>query len=90
VILAQWADPLESSRNISWARRLFDGMRPHLQDAVYVNNLGAEGPARVRDAYGPNYERLALVKQTYDPSNVFRLDQNVPPGDSEGGKVLTS
>ena len=90
VILAQWADPLESARNITWARGLFDAMRPHLQNAVYVNNLGAEGPARVRDAYGPNYERLALVKQTYDASNVFRLNQNVPPRDPQRGVVLPS
>ena len=89
VILAQWADPLESSRNIAWARGLFDAMRPHLQDAVYVNNLGAEGPERVRAAYGPNYERLAEAKRKYDPGNVFRLNQNVPPGGSGGG-VMTS
>jgi FAD/FMN-containing dehydrogenase len=79
VILAQWRDPQQSSRHIAWARGLFDAMRPHLQDAVYVNNLGAEGPERVRAAYGRNYERLAVVKRTYDPGNVFRLNQNVPP-----------
>jgi hypothetical protein len=79
VILAQWMNPHESSRNIAWARALFDAMSPHLEEAVYVNNLGAEGPERVRDAYGPNYERLATVKRTYDPSNVFRLNQNILP-----------
>lgn len=79
VILAQWTDPQQSPGNIAWARGLFEAMRPHLQQAVYVNNLGAEGPERVREAYGPNYERLAAVKRTYDPSNVFRLNQNVPP-----------
>ena len=52
---------------------------PHLADAVYVNNLGAEGPERVRSAYGPNHARLAALKRTYDPANVFRLNQNVPP-----------
>ena len=54
-------------------------MRPHLADAVYVNNLGVEGPDRVRAAYGPNHTRLAALKAAYDPDNVFRLNQNVPP-----------
>ena len=89
VILAQWTDPHESLRNITWARGLFDAMRPHLQGAVYVNNLGAEGPERVRDAYGPNYERLAVVKRTYDPTNVFRLNQNILP-EATAGEVLPS
>ena len=54
-------------------------MQPHLQDAVYVNNLGAEGPDRIRSAYGSNYRRLAEVKRAYDPTNVFRLNQNITP-----------
>jgi hypothetical protein len=54
-------------------------MKPHLQDTVYVNNLGVEGPDRVRSAYGSNYERLTEVKRRYDPSNVFRLNQNITP-----------
>lgn len=51
-ILAQWDDPRDSERNISWARDAFEAMRPHLDGGVYVNNLGAEGPDRVRAAYG--------------------------------------
>jgi hypothetical protein len=54
-------------------------MQPHLQDAVYVNNLGVEGPDRVRAAYGSNYARLAEVKRRYDSANVFRLNQNIAP-----------
>jgi FAD/FMN-containing dehydrogenase len=46
---------------------------------VYVNNLGDEGPARVRAAYGENYARLTAVKRTYDPDNVFRGNQNIEP-----------
>jgi hypothetical protein len=60
-------------------------MQPHLRDAVYVNNLGAEGPDRVRAAYGPNYARLAEVKRRYDPANVFRLNQNIAPGPEPSG-----
>ena len=55
-------------------------MTPHLQDAVYVNNLGAESSERVRSAYGLNSRRLAQVKRRYDPANVFRLNQNITPG----------
>jgi hypothetical protein len=85
LILSQWEDPEASRRNIAWTRSLFDAMTPHLQDAVYVNNLGAEGPNRVRSAYGPNYPRLAEVKMRYDPTNVFRLNQNITPGTEPPG-----
>jgi hypothetical protein len=53
-----------STRNIEWTRALFEAMRPHLEDAVYVNNLGDEGPSRVRAAYGDNYPHLAAIKKT--------------------------
>jgi FAD/FMN-containing dehydrogenase len=79
LILGQWDDPAHSERNIAWARRAFAAMSPHLADAVYVNNLGAEGPDRIRAAYGANHGRLAALKVAYDPDNVFRLNQNVPP-----------
>jgi len=79
LILSQWTDPADTDRNISWTRELFEALRPHLEDAVYVNNLGIEGPDRVRAAYGVNYPRLARVKQAYDPDNVFRLNHNIAP-----------
>jgi hypothetical protein len=79
LILGQWDDPADSERNIAWARRSFAAMRPHLADAVYVNNLGAEGPDRVRAAYGANHVRLTALKAIYDPENVLRLNQNIRP-----------
>ncbi|HVV10454.1 FAD-binding oxidoreductase [Amycolatopsis sp.] len=79
LILAQWTDPADSDRIIAWARDSFGAMRPHLEDAVYVNNLGTEGPDRIRAAYGRNHRRLAELKHKYDPANVFRLNQNVAP-----------
>jgi FAD/FMN-containing dehydrogenase len=54
-------------------------MEPHLEKSVYVNNLGDEGPRRVHAAYGENYPRLAAVKRTYDPDNLFRANQNIDP-----------
>jgi hypothetical protein len=78
LILSQWPDATDSSRNIDWTRTLFDAMQPHLE-GVYVNNLGDEGPGRVRAAYGENYPRLAAVKHRYDPDNIFRANQNINP-----------
>jgi hypothetical protein len=54
-------------------------MQPHLENAVYVNNLGTEGPDRIRAAYGANHQKLAELKRRYDPTNTFRLNQNVSP-----------
>jgi FAD/FMN-containing dehydrogenase len=79
LILAQWTEPARTDEHVGWTRAAFEALRPHLEDAVYVNNLGAEGPERVRSAYGPNHARLAALKRIYDPANVFRLNQNVPP-----------
>ena len=84
LILSQWADPLDAPRNIEWTRALFDAMRPHLENAVYVNNLGDEGPDRVRAAYGVNYPRLAELKRRHDPENLFRANQNVAPAEDGG------
>jgi FAD/FMN-containing dehydrogenase len=79
LILSQWADPADLEQNLTWTRETFAAMEHHLADAVYVNNLGEEGQARVQAAYGANYKRLAEVKRNYDPDNLFRLNQNVVP-----------
>jgi FAD/FMN-containing dehydrogenase len=72
-------DP-EVDRHIGWANGFFDAMQPHAGDHVYVNFLGDEGAGRVRQAYGGrNYERLVALKRAYDPSNFFRLNQNIEP-----------
>jgi FAD/FMN-containing dehydrogenase len=81
-ILTQWAEPREAEVNIAWTKEFFEAMRPHLDESVYVNNLGEEGDDRVRAAFGMNYERLAALKRKYDPENFFRLNQNVRPRDT--------
>jgi hypothetical protein len=78
-ILSQWADPAESDRNMRWARDAWTALQPFSEQGVYVNNLGVEGEERVRSAYGANYERLLALKNAYDPTNFFRLNQNVKP-----------
>ncbi len=51
-----------------------------------MNVLGDEGGARVRDAYsGSTWDRLAAIKARYDPTNLFRLNQNIPPAIAGAG-----
>jgi hypothetical protein len=87
LIGSQWSDAADSERNIQWTTALFEAMQPHLDESVYVNNLGDEGPGRVQEAYGENYPRLVAVKRTYDPDNVFRANQNVDPSTDIAGGV---
>jgi FAD binding domain/Berberine and berberine like len=76
---SQWSDATDSDSNVRWTKALFEAMRPHLEESVYVNNLGDEGRGRVQAAYGENYRRLSAVKRTYDPDNLFRANQNIEP-----------
>jgi FAD binding domain/Berberine and berberine like len=65
---------------VSWAQDLYGAMEPALSGGTYVNFLSNEGEERVRDAYGEQkYERLVALKDTYDPTNLFRLNQNIAP-----------
>ena len=77
-INAPWSEPEREAGARAWVARLRDRLMPFSR-GVYVNNLDAEGPARVQEAYGPNYDRLRAVKRTYDPDNVFRGNQNIVP-----------
>jgi FAD/FMN-containing dehydrogenase len=79
-VIARWTEPAERDRHVQWSRELCDAMRSHAR-GVYVNYLGVdEGADRVREAYGPDkYARLAALKRSYDPTNLFRLNQNIPP-----------
>lgn len=79
LILSQWSDPADAEPHIAWTRAFFEAMRPFAERAVYVNGLGVEGEERVREAYGENYERLAQIKARYDPTNLFRANQNIQP-----------
>jgi hypothetical protein len=79
LILSQWPDQDASVANVTWTRELFDALSPFFTAGVYVNDLGDEGDARVRQAYGSNYERLAAVKGRYDPTNLFAHNQNIKP-----------
>ncbi|MBR0693584.1 FAD-binding oxidoreductase [Bradyrhizobium lablabi] len=77
--IAIWDDPGEDAMRIRWARELWDAMRPFSTGGVYANNLGEEGMERIEAAYGENYVRLLALKNKYDPTNFFRLNQNIAP-----------
>jgi FAD/FMN-containing dehydrogenase len=79
LLVSQWTDPADADRHIAWTRDFFAAMRPFTERAVYVNGLGAGEEARVREAYGVNYPRLAAIKARYDPTNHFRANQNIRP-----------
>ena len=74
---SETADGFEDQRR--WARRYWDALAPH-HTSVYVNFLMDEGEERVRQAYGvEKYDRLKSLKRKYDPTNFFRLNQNIGP-----------
>jgi FAD/FMN-containing dehydrogenase len=71
------AEGFEAERE--WARAFWSALQPY-HTSVYVNFLMDEGRERIRQAYGAEkYERLRALKRTYDPTNFFRLNQNIPP-----------
>jgi len=77
---AVWEDPADAAENIAWARALRRDMAPYASGGIYLNFIGNEGQERVRAAFGErNYARLAGVKADWDPSNVFRGNQNIIP-----------
>lgn len=79
LVLGMWSDPGDSGERIDWGRRCYRTVEPFLDEGVYVNYLGDEGETRVKAAYGANYERLKALKNKFDPTNFFRLNQNIKP-----------
>ena len=76
----RWSDPAQDQACIAWARQLFDASTPFATGGVYVNFMPEDETQRVqKGAYGPNYERLAKLKRKYDPTNLFRMNQNIHP-----------
>jgi FAD/FMN-containing dehydrogenase len=73
-----WGE-LDHETHRRWARQVWEAMQPYSTDAVYVNYLHDEGEARVRAVYGASYQRLVALKNTYDPTNFFRLNHNISP-----------
>jgi hypothetical protein len=78
-IAAQWVSAAESEKHIAWVNEVSAALKPYSSGGYLLNFLNDEGPAAVRAAFGSNYPRLVEVKSKYDPTNFFRLNQNVTP-----------
>lgn len=77
-----YARPEEKDIHEAWVTDFAAALRQN-DNGAYVNFLGDEGEARIRAAYpGATWDRLRAVKRRYDPGNLFRLNQNIPPGDA--------
>jgi FAD/FMN-containing dehydrogenase len=77
-VVAFYEDGAERAAREAWVDELAAELRSG--DAAYVNFLGDDGAERVRAAYpGPTWDRLAAIKAEYDPDNLFRSNQNIPP-----------
>jgi hypothetical protein len=72
-------DPANAAAIRNWCIDYFEALHPYSAGGAYVNMMMDEGQERVRASYGDNYDRLATIKATYDPGNLFRVNQNIEP-----------
>lgn len=80
LIVGMWADPAQDARAIPWVRSLWQALQPFSSGNIYVNYESDVGVDRVQAAYGAaKYDRLVALKNTYDPTNFFRLNANIKP-----------
>ena len=78
-VAALYERPDEAATHEAWATA-FAAALQRGEVGAYVNFVGDEGEARIHEAYpGPTWDRLAAIKRRYDPTNLFRLNQNIPP-----------
>ncbi len=85
IIVGVDPDPANKDRLIRWANAYWKALHPHSAGGAYVNMMMQdEGQDRIKAAYRDNYERLVAVKTKYDPANIFRVNQNIPPAADRG------
>jgi len=78
--LSMWPDPGDTETTIAYTRALASAMKPWSTGRAYLNFIGDEGAGRVEAAFGPaKYLRLTELKRKWDPTNLFRHNQNIPP-----------
>lgn len=72
-------DPAKAEAITAWAKAYWEAVHPYTAGGAYVNFMMEEGEERIQATYGENYQRLADVKKQYDPTNLFRVNQNIIP-----------
>ena len=75
----RWETAGEDDRGIAWAREFFAASKPFASGGAYVNFLTQDEADRLEFAYGKAYDRLVRLKKKYDPTNLFRVNQNIKP-----------
>jgi len=75
----RWESAAEDQRCIAWAREFFAKSKPFASAGAYINFLTEEETDRIAFAYGATYKRLVDLKKKYDPTNFFRMNQNIKP-----------
>jgi FAD/FMN-containing dehydrogenase len=79
VIVGFSLDPGDDERIKSWTIAYYEALHPHSAGGAYINFMMDEGVDRIQATYRDNYDRLARIKQTYDPGNLFQVNQNIKP-----------
>lgn len=79
VIVGVDPDPANNARMIQWAKDYWMALHPYSAGGGYINMMMDEGTDNVKASYRDNYSRLAQIKATYDPANLFHVNQNIPP-----------
>ncbi|HEU4671262.1 MAG TPA: FAD-binding oxidoreductase [Candidatus Limnocylindrales bacterium] len=79
VVAGMWPDPADNHANIAWVRDYYAAIAPESEAGGYVNFMSGDDEDRVAASYGGNFARLREVKRRYDPDNLFRVNQNIPP-----------
>lgn len=79
VIAGMWPDPADNAANTTWVKDYYAAVAPHSEAGGYVNFASPDDQDRVADNYGAGYPRLREIKRRYDPTNLFRFNQNIVP-----------
>ena len=79
VFLASWTDPSKDAERIEWVRDYYQALAPYSEAGGYINFMQDDDYDKIQDNYRQNYDRLVQVKRTYDPGNLFHLNQNITP-----------
>lgn len=78
-LLANWTEPSADTAHVDWVRKVFGKVRPAMKPGVYTNFMSGDEQDRVSEAYRERWDQMVAVKTHYDPTNFFRLNQNVLP-----------